>query len=237
MKKPIIGIVSKHYSKNKVRPDTYIRDEVKQAIFDNGGIAFGILPPDSEIKHITDDWKNDLSTDEYENLINQIKLCDGIIIQGGGDSDNYECIVAKYCYDTDVPTLGICCGQNIMVRALDGTTKSISNPEKHFDVDNSYVHSISIDKSSKFYQIINKDEIMVNSRHKKVVDKCPLLDKVAFCSDGYADVVESKEKKFYIAVRFHPESLYRIDSDMNKIFKAFIEVCKTNNIVNYQKGD
>lgn len=36
-KKPIIGIVSKHYANYKTqRTDTYIRDEVKQAIFDNG---------------------------------------------------------------------------------------------------------------------------------------------------------------------------------------------------------
>ena len=43
--KTIIGIVSKHYAtykSNKV--DTFIRDEVKQAIFDNGATAIGILP-------------------------------------------------------------------------------------------------------------------------------------------------------------------------------------------------
>ena len=39
MNKPIIGIVSKHYAtykSNKI--DTFVRDEVKQAIFDNGGL-------------------------------------------------------------------------------------------------------------------------------------------------------------------------------------------------------
>ena len=122
---PIIGIVSKHYTKDSLRPDTYIRDEVKQAIFDNGGVCIGILPPDSDIKRITDYWNYDLSKNEYENLITKIKLCDGIIIQGGSCSDNYECIIAKYCYDNDIPILGICCGQNIMVRALGGTTKNV----------------------------------------------------------------------------------------------------------------
>lgn len=56
----------------------------------------------------------------------------------------------------------------------------------------------------------------------------PKLDKVAFCEDGYADVIESKDKKFYIGVRFHPESLYTIDENMNNIFKKFIEVCNKN---------
>lgn len=223
---PIIGIVSKHYTKDSLRPDTYIRDEVKQAIFDNGGVCIGILPPDSDIKRITDCWNYDLSKNEYENLITQIKLCDGIIIQGGSCSDNYECIIAKYCYDNDIPILGICCGQNIMVRALGGTTKNVLDVEKHFNKEDDYAHSISIDKTSKFYNIIKTTKIMVNSRHKKVINECPLLDKVAFSSDGNVEVVESRLKKFYMAVRFHPESLYKIDRNMDNIFVAFLDSCK-----------
>lgn len=49
MKKAVIGIVSKHYSSYKNdRTDTYVRDEVKQAIFDNGAVAIAILPPDKD---------------------------------------------------------------------------------------------------------------------------------------------------------------------------------------------
>ena len=51
MKDVIIGIVSKHYASYKnERTDTFIRDEVKQAIFDNGGIAIGILPTEKRNK-------------------------------------------------------------------------------------------------------------------------------------------------------------------------------------------
>lgn len=228
-RKVVIGIVSKHYASYKnERTDTFIRDEVKQAIFDNGAIAIGILPPDKKIKYVEDNWKNDLTKKEYDNLISQIKLCDGIIFQGGAKSDNYECIIAKYCYENNVPTLGICCGQNIISRAIGGTTYNIPNPEKHMNISEKYVHSIKINKNSKFYEIINKDEIMVNSRHKRSIKDCPKLDKVGFCEDGYADVIESKNKKFYIGVRFHPESLYTIDENMNNIFKKFIEVCDKN---------
>ncbi len=45
MTKPIIGIIAKHYNKEKsIFRDSYIRDEVKQAVFDNNAIAIGILP-------------------------------------------------------------------------------------------------------------------------------------------------------------------------------------------------
>ena len=68
--------------------------------------------------------------------------------------------------------------------------------------------------------------MQVNSRHKRAIKDCPKLDKVAFCEDGYPDVIESKNKTFYIGVRFHPESLYQIDEKHNMIFKEFIKVCK-----------
>lgn len=225
-KKPIIGIVSKHYATYKSnRTDTFIRDEVKQAIFDNGGVAIGILPTENEINYCGDNWKDNLSEEERLNLFKQLSICDGIILQGGAETDNYESIIAKYCYDNDIPILGICAGQNNIVRALGGTTYKISNPEKHDKSFDDFVHSITIDKNSKFYQIVKDEKMMVNSRHKRTVKECPELDKVAFCEDNYPDVVESKNKRFYVGVRFHPESLYKKDEKHNKIFEAFINAC------------
>lgn len=226
MNKPIIGIVSKHSAKNDIRPNTYIRDEIKQAIFDNDAVAIGILLPKDEIKDIGDNWSDNFSQKEYHDLIAQLNLCDGIIFQGGTLCDNYEMIIAKYCYENDIPTLGICCGQNVMVRGLGGTICKVNNPEKHKQIMKDYVHDIKIDPSSKFYDIVKLEEMRVNSRHERTIHKSPLLDQVAFCEDGYPDVVESKDKKFYIGVRFHPESLYKIDGNMNNIFKSFISACR-----------
>lgn len=45
LKKVIIGIVAKHKKEDVIRTESLIRDEIKQAIFDNGGIAVGILSP------------------------------------------------------------------------------------------------------------------------------------------------------------------------------------------------
>ena len=142
MKKTIIGIVGKHIKDNKIRTDTLIRDEVKQAIFDNGGVAIGILPVEADVNYCGDNWKDNLSIEEKENLITQLKLCDGIILQGGAETDNYESIIAKYCYENNIPILGICAGQNSIARALGGTTYKISNPDKHNKSFDEYVHNI-----------------------------------------------------------------------------------------------
>lgn len=53
-RKPIIGIVLKHFLKEEIRPNMFVRDEVKQAIFDNGGIAIGIILPKSEKVDVED---------------------------------------------------------------------------------------------------------------------------------------------------------------------------------------
>lgn len=228
MDKVIIGIVAKYIDgdQEKIRVGARIRNEVKQSVFDNGGIAIGIISPNKEIQCSGDNWLEYNELIDKKNIISQIKLCDGIILQGGNANESFEPFIAKYCYDNDIPCLGICAGQNSIVRGLGGTTYKILNPEKHNRPNDDYVHSIKIQKNSKFYSIIGKEEIMVNSRHKRTIDECPLLDKVAFCDDGYADVVEAPNKRFYIGVRFHPESLYEIDENMNNIFRAFIDECR-----------
>ena len=228
MSKVIVGIVAKYRDgdENQKIVDSRIRNEIKQAVFDNGGIAIGIISPNNEIQPAGDDWMKYNDLIDKENIIRQIKLCDGIILQGGNANEAYEPFIAKYCYDNDIPCLGICAGQNSIVRGLGGTTYKISDPKKHNQPRKEYVHSVHIDTSSKFYNIVKVAEIMVNSRHKRTVGNCLLLDKVGFCEDGYADIVESKDKTFYIGVRFHPESLYKVDENMNNIFKKFIESCK-----------
>lgn len=162
---------------------------IYKAIFDNGGIAIGILSPNEEILYSRDNFERQERKIRTEEIIEEMNLCDGIILQGG-------------------------------------TTKEIPNPEKHMKMNEKYVHSVKIDKNSKIYTILQKEEIMVNSRHKRTVDTCPCLEKVGFCEDGYADIVEAKEKTFCIGVRFHPESLYKEDANMNQIFKSFIERCR-----------
>ena len=197
----------------------FIRDEIKQAIFDNGGIAIGIILPKDEKIDVEDKWKNNLSKDEYNNLIAQINLCDGILFQGGGACDNYEMIVAKYCYENNIPTLGICCGQNVMVRALGGTTKLIENPEKH-NTNDLYVHSVRLINNTKFSKIIEKEEIEVNSRHKKTIDTHPNLIVNCICEDGYIDELNHLIKLFMWPLDF--------------IQKAYIKLTKT--IIKYLKS-
>ena len=68
MNKPVIGIVAKHYMKDMKRLDTIIHDEIEQAIFDNGGIAIGIIPPNEGKVYAKNRWFDNLTTTEKHNF-------------------------------------------------------------------------------------------------------------------------------------------------------------------------
>lgn len=120
--------------------------------------------------------------------------------------------------------LGICAGMNNKVRAVGGKIKKIEYLKNHKS-EKTYAHPIAIDEASLFFDIIRKKRMNVNSRHACFTSDAGPLMGSAYLPDGLAEVVEDRSKKFYLAVQFHPESLYRIDEHMNQIFEYFIRIC------------
>ena len=233
MKKPIIGIVSKNITIEEFYNWSWqrISNDVRYAINKNGGLVFGVLPQtirksfnqedESESIKLTDEEKND--------LLILIKKCDGIILQGGITSHNYEEFIAKYCYEKDIPLLGICAGYNNIIRGLGGKTRKIENSDVHDRADLQYAHGCKIiDEDSMFYRIIKTGEFKVNSIHTYIGDKIPnCLSVVALSDDNQVEVVEAKNKKFFMGIKYHPELLVDIDRKQNDIFKKFISICRS----------
>lgn len=232
MKTPIIGIVSKNLTVKDFFGWQWQRicDSIRYAINKNGGLVIGILPQkNNQTFNQEDEHENiELTQFEQERLLQTLKLCDGIILQGGLTSHNYEEFIAKYCYDNNIPCLGICAGFNNIVRALGGNTIKLINADKHDRPDLQYAHSCNIiDKASLFYKIIKQDTFFVNSVHTYIANKIPAsLSVVATSDDEQVEVVEAKNKKFYIGIKYHPELLIDKDDFENNIFKTFIDKCK-----------
>ena len=146
-----------------------------------------------------------------------IDLCSGVILQGGSDYYDIDIEITKYLYQKDIPTLGICLGMQTMAMTFNGNMGDIDNHKS----DKLYVHEINIDKKSKLYNIIKKDEIMVNSRHKSYIVSTDL--KVS----GKANIIEAIEdsnKKFFIGVQWHPETL--MDKNSLLLFNNFFSSIK-----------
>ena len=156
-----------------------------------------------------------------------IKKCDGIIIQGGLSSDDYEIKASKYAIDNDIPILGICAGFNNIIRAMGGKVFCMNNTI-HNTEDGRIVHKNIIKENTLLYDVLKKKEVDVNSIHTMFANKEDIknLEISAYSFDGYVEAVELKNKRFCLGVKWHPELMD--DGNMNNIFKRFIEICSKN---------
>ena len=200
MEKPIIGIITRKSISEENHDINIIYDDIKTAIIKNGGIPIGISL--------------------YNDFKYLIDMCDGIIFQGGDDFEQYDFESLNYIYQIDKPVLGICLGMQLMGMLFDGSMINIKNHKKILK----YAHEIKIKKDSKLYNIFKTDIIKVNSRHKSII-KYTNLNISGISNDGYIEALEAKNKKFFIGVQWHPESMVDYDEKQNNLFKYLIKCC------------
>ena len=112
-----------------------------------------------------------------------------------------------------------------MAMLFDGVMIDIKNHKKTLN----YVHEIKIKKNSKLYNIFKSNIIKVNSRHKSII-KNTNINVVGISNDGYIEAIEDTNKKFFIGVQWHPETMIDYDEKQNNLFKYFIDCCNFTNI-------
>lgn len=195
---------------------------------------------------------------EKTNIPHYLSLADGIIFSGGDfDVDPFlygeTCKHETCCYNqsrndfeyqlmmealkTDIPVLGICAGEQMMGVATGGKLvqcieKEIKNPIEH-KTKNSLLkqtmHSITIEKNSKLFDIIKKEKITTNSFHRQSVKEVGQSMIVsAITEDGVIEAIEHREKQFFIGIQWHPE-LKTTEYDV-KILNAFLKSAQEHHI-------
>ena len=147
MDKPVIGIVAKpgYKDEHDIWNRMDIVDELRLLIVQNGGIALVILPTQNTMTFNDNDIKDETKLNEQEirDLHQVVNMCDGIILQGGLVSCNYEIEVAKKAIKLDIPLIGICAGFNNILRAI-GTDVIYDETKSHNYYDVNYRHNVNI---------------------------------------------------------------------------------------------
>lgn len=233
MRKPVIGIVGRSRMSDTGFCLMAVPESERMAIIASGGNPILILPTQlieyekCMTNHPTPGELSRLTEEELDLMYKQIDLCDGIVLPGGEMMFEYDRKICEYCYQNDIPILGICMGMQVMCTYYKKVElKKIETNIQHKDLSNEYVHNVSVMKNSKFYSFIKEQEFLVNSRHAYQIIEAGKLNAVAYSEDGIVEAVEEPNKKFFIGVQWHPELNYQTDDISKKIWKSFIESCR-----------
>lgn len=158
-----------------------------------------------------------------------LKLCDGIIIQGGSDIHKYHYKIIDYAINNNIPLLGICMGHQVVgLYSTNKEEKDLVKIDNHYKIGEQ--HLVNIDKNSNLYKIF-KEKLYVNSRHLFKLNEVKQPFKIVARSDD--DVIEAIEyiddEHFILSVQWHPEDM----DNMQGLYNYFLkEVIKRKNIRN-----
>ncbi len=228
-RKPIIGIVARPDTNKTLRSCMQALEQYRMAIVRNGGNPIIILPTQNliyETANLKDVPK--LSEEEENDLIEQINLCDGLLLPGGDRIFYYDLFVAKYALEHDIPLFGICMGMQIM-GIVDNDDFSclidVKNKLMHKkDYQGNCYHTITINEKSKLFEIIKEKKLEVNSIHSKVLSYVTTAKVTALSKENEIEAIEFDSKRFAVGVQWHPELM--LNNNNEKIFEKFIESSK-----------
>lgn len=111
---------------------------------------------------------------------------------------------------------------------LERNTTNINHKQEN---DNELIHTVNIDKTSRLFDILGKEKILVNSFHNYHATKNNIYKTVATSDDGIIEAIEYTKDVFSIGVQWHPELSYSFDENSKKIINYFIKEtinCKKN---------
>jgi putative glutamine amidotransferase len=175
--------------------------------------------------------------DDDERLRAIYDRLDGIVFPGGADvapqeygeepigdlnvveapRDRIELTLARWAFADDLPTLGICRGQQVLNVALGGSLwqdlrhQGVTSVD-HSDADGrartAMMHRVRLDPDSRLAQLIDETSVEVNSLHHQAVKTvAPPLKVTGTSPDGVIESLESDDRRFLIAVQWHPEEI------------------------------
>lgn len=232
--KPIIGIPLRYQKTNDNRPILYISESIRRTIQKAGGIVYAIIPvQDVDYFYTKGNEFKELTGDEKRIICENLDKCDGIIFPGGIKFTPYDRYLLEVAIEKKIPVLGICLGMQLLSCYQENVelvpnTGSINHDQEDVNI---LTHKVIINKDSKLYQILQKEEIMVNSFHNYHATSNHIYKNVAYSEDGILEAIEyPSDKIFNIGVQWHPEISYDFDENSKKIIDEFIEEASKNRI-------
>lgn len=236
-RKPIIGVSSSFSGKPEAEQVT-INQNYLEAVRHAGGVPL-ILPVDA-------------SEEELSLLISR---CDGMVLTGGADidprlygeeilndsvslapvRDRGEKRLCALAEARGIPLLGICRGvqylnvyyggdlyQDIPSQLQTEVAHRMAEPYRRT------CHRCLLEAGSPLRELLQTDEIAVNSHHHQAVRRvAPGFEVMARCDDGVIEAIWKPGHKFLWGLQWHPEKIWDMDEPSARIFQAFVDACRS----------
>lgn len=194
--------------------------------------------------------------DEAEQLAGEIlDTCDGLLLSGGtdvdpkifgeiphtalgrvdGPRDPFEIALAREAVRRDMPVLGICRGLQILNVALGGTLiqdipSDVENATVHENGESrtEIAHEVVIEPDSKLVQLLSATRVGVNSFHHQAAKRIGAGLTVSATSpkDRIVEGLEMRDRKFVVAVQWHPENFWKTSPVFDGLFSGFIDAAQ-----------
>jgi gamma-glutamyl-gamma-aminobutyrate hydrolase PuuD len=173
--------------------------------------------------------------------------CGGLVLMGGSDvdparygeprepqteppDDELDFVESSMLEDAlaqDLPVLAICRGLQLVNVFHGGTLiQHLSSASRHSRPDgarSSPVHEVTIQPETLLYGIEGTGTMPVNSRHHQAVKTLGKGLRVSAVDDedGTVEALERPDRRFVLAVQWHPEDQASQDPRQAKLFSAF----------------
>lgn len=140
------------------------------------------------------------------------------------DRDALEQRLLQEALDRDMPVLAICRGMQLFNVMHEGGSlvQHIEGHEVRGDDPSRPAHTIVPKPGAVLEQILGEGDIPVNSRHHQVVDQVGMgLIVSARAADGTVEALERPDRRFALAVQWHPENQVHAFPEQRRLFEAF----------------
>jgi putative glutamine amidotransferase len=185
---------------------------------------------------------------------------DGVLLSGGVDvdpilygepphprlgrvdrrRDDFELALAREALRRDVPTLAICRGHQVLNVALGGTlvqdiASDLPGAADHDAPGRRWrrSHGVEVVAGSRLHGILGRQTLSVNSFHHQAVDRVGqgLVVSARCPADGLIEGLEMPDRRFAIAVQWHPESFWNRPDSFQPLFDAHAAACRASSLV------
>src|SRR5712691_6263050 len=143
------------------------------------------------------------------------------------DLDQLELAVARWAVRSDLPTLGICRGQQVLNVALGGSLIQHLDDHRQPGDRTALTQTLTVTPGSRLAEVFGATRIEVNTMHHQAVKEVARgLTAVAWSEDGTIEGIESHDHPWLLMVQFHPEELVDFHPPSQRLFNAFVEACR-----------